>query len=132
MCAVAIYPLDAAVDENNAIVAERGDFRVVGRYQEGGPLLSVDGLDLLHYHEAGFPVQVAGEDVQHVDHPGGQGPELLVAQTDAAVHGAALRGGLRAGRALHRESFGRGGPLGRGVALERLLNLERAVYVCEN
>ena len=59
----------------------------------GSGARSVTISDRVGEHRPAGGVEVAGEDVDDVDEPGGERPELLVAQADAPVDRRARRGG---------------------------------------
>ena len=61
----------------------------------GGPGRAVGGGE--REERAAGPVEVAGEDVEDVDQPAGEGAELDGAAADAAVDGGGGRGGQLAG-----------------------------------
>ena len=71
-----------------------------GSARRGGPARRGPGE-----HRAARPVEVAGEDVEHVDQPAGEGAELLRARPDASVHR----------RRLGRSQLARQAPDGCGV-----------------
>ena len=73
-------------------------------------------------HRAAGPVEVAGEDVEHVDEPGGERPERLGRRPDPAVDG----GGLRRGELARHPPDGVRGDAGDGrdrLGRERLRQL---------